>query len=227
MLKRQLCLSILLSLVTLAAQAKLPETGYASFYGRGFLGRHTASGERYNKDSFTAAHKSLPFGTRVRVVNLDNDKSVVVRINDRGPLKHGRVIDLSIAAAKAIGILSKGLAHVRLEAVDSDPVKDEGALVSPDGSVNPTDNTAVVTKKNSVQAGYVLQTGAFRQYANAENSKKQLLKKGYKTVNIVEEKKDSETVYRVEVGPYATLPETLRVKSALKKAQIDSLVLRK
>ena len=79
-------------------------SGLASWYGPGFHGRKTASGETFNAGALTAAHRSLPFGTRVRVVNKRNGRSVVVRINDRGPYGHGRVIDLSRAAARAIGI---------------------------------------------------------------------------------------------------------------------------
>jgi rare lipoprotein A len=84
----------------------------ASWYGPGFQGRKTASGERFNTHQFTAAHKSLPFGTRVKVVNVTTGRAVVVRINDRGPFVRGRVIDLSHAAAKAIGMT--GLARVAL-----------------------------------------------------------------------------------------------------------------
>ncbi len=76
----------------------------ASWYGPGFQGRRTASGERFNAHALTAAHKTLPFGTRVRVVNRQNGRSVVVRINDRGPHVRGRMIDLSRAAARAIGL---------------------------------------------------------------------------------------------------------------------------
>ena len=84
----------------------------ASWYGPGFHGRKTASGERFNTGALTAAHKTLPFGTRVRVVNVHTGRSVVVRINDRGPFIRGRVIDLSKAAARAIGM--DGVARVKL-----------------------------------------------------------------------------------------------------------------
>ncbi len=87
-------------------------SGRASWYGPGFHGRRTASGERFNTNALTAAHRSLPFGTRVRVVNRRTGRSVVVRINDRGPFAHGRVIDLSRAAAQSIGL--SGVAPVIL-----------------------------------------------------------------------------------------------------------------
>ena len=82
------------------------QTGYASWYGPGFQGRRTASGERFNSFSYTAAHRFLPLGCRVLVTNRDNGRSVVVRINDRGPYAGGRVIDLSYASARAIGMSS-------------------------------------------------------------------------------------------------------------------------
>lgn len=92
-------------------------TGKASWYGPGFHGRLTANGERYNQYALTAAHRSLPFGTRVRVTNMNNGRSVVVRINDRGPFIRGRVIDLSTAAASNIGMIHHGVVPVRVQVI--------------------------------------------------------------------------------------------------------------
>jgi len=94
--------------------------GMASWYGPGFHGRLTANGERYNQGQLTAAHRSLPFNTKVRVTNLRNGQSVVVRINDRGPFSRGRVIDLSAGAARSIGVFSSGVAPVQLEVLNTD-----------------------------------------------------------------------------------------------------------
>ena len=90
-------------------------TGWASWYGPGFHGRLTANGERFNQYELTAAHRTLPFGTTVRVTNVNNGRSVVVRINDRGPFTGGRIIDLSVAAADAIGMIGSGVAPVKVE----------------------------------------------------------------------------------------------------------------
>ncbi|WNG35346.1 septal ring lytic transglycosylase RlpA family protein [Archangium violaceum] len=90
------------------------EEGLASYYGPGFAGRPTASGEKFNPQHLTAAHKKLPFGSCLRVVNMENGRSVEVRVNDRGPFVKGRVVDVSTAAAKKLGMLDKGLARVRL-----------------------------------------------------------------------------------------------------------------
>lgn len=93
-------------------------SGVASFYGRRFHGRPTASGERFDMSDLTAAHKTLPFGTRVLVTNPSNGRSVIVRINDRGPYAHGRTIDLSRAAAEQIGLVGRGHGTVELALVD-------------------------------------------------------------------------------------------------------------
>jgi rare lipoprotein A len=90
------------------------QVGKASYYGREAHGEPTASGEKFNMNAVTAAHKTLPFGTRVRVTNRANNKSVVVRINDRGPFVAGRIIDLSYAAAKRIDMLAAGVADVEI-----------------------------------------------------------------------------------------------------------------
>ncbi len=92
--------------------------GHASWYGRKYHGRLTASGERYNMRAYTAAHKTLPFGTVVRVTNTVNSKSVDVKINDRGPFVKGRVIDLSQKSFEKIGNINKGVAPVKIEVID-------------------------------------------------------------------------------------------------------------
>ena len=94
-------------------------SGIASWYGPGFDGNRSASGEIYNQNAMTAAHRSLPFGTRVLVTNMNNGRSTVVRINDRGPYVRGRVIDLSAAAARVLGIMNTGIAPVKLQVLDN------------------------------------------------------------------------------------------------------------
>jgi len=93
------------------------QVGVASYYGRGHDGRRTASGERFDMSEMTAAHRTLPFGTRVRVTNLANGRTVVVRINDRGPFRKKRIIDVSYAAARELGMVGRGSARVRLRVV--------------------------------------------------------------------------------------------------------------
>jgi rare lipoprotein A len=126
------------------------EQGEASWYGPGFHGNRTASGEVYDMEAMTAAHRQLPFGTRVQVENLDNGRRTVVRINDRGPFAHGRIIDLSRAAAREVGMLGTGVAEVRLRVLEA-----------------PAPPTC-----SHVQAG------AFANRANAEDLARQIRRRG-------------------------------------------------
>lgn len=97
------------------AQLNLPQTGQASWYGAAHQGKPTASGEKFDQARFTAAHRTLPFGTKIKVTNLDNGKTVEVEVNDRGPYIDKRIIDLSQAAAKALGMKESGTTTVRIE----------------------------------------------------------------------------------------------------------------
>jgi rare lipoprotein A len=119
--------------LSLCACARLPrpsaagvETGVASWYGQEFNGRPTSSREVYDMNDLTAAHRTLPFGTYVMVTNLGNDRSVVVRINDRGPFAKGRIIDLSYAAARVVGLVGPGTARVRLDVLKGFQSPDPG-----------------------------------------------------------------------------------------------------
>ncbi len=127
------------------------ERGMASWYGPGFAGRLTANGEIFDPSQLTAAHKTLPFNTLVRVVNEDNGRSVVVRINDRGPFKPGRVIDLSRAGAEAVGMVGSGVARVRLEVLT---LPDGVVRVAASGGLRDFD---VVSRSHAVGTLFVLE----------------------------------------------------------------------
>ena len=123
-MKRLLGLCALFSLLAGCASGLInpngyDETGTASYYGARHHGKKTASGEPFNQNALTAAHRRLPFGTRVKVTNLDNNKSVVLRINDRGPHTRGRLIDVSRKAAGQLGMLGSGTARVRVQALSN------------------------------------------------------------------------------------------------------------
>lgn len=105
--------------MSFSTQVMAQEIGLASYYSSQFHGRKTANGELYNKDKYTAAHRTLAFGTIVRVTNLRNDKSVVVKITDRGPHRRSRIIDLSYIAAEDIGLIHHGVSKVKLEVIGS------------------------------------------------------------------------------------------------------------
>ena len=109
--------------------------GKASYYAKHFNGRRTASGERLHPDSMTCAHRNYPFGTRLKVTNVKTGKSIVVRVNDRGPFVKGRIIDLSYIAAKELGIISQGIATVTVEPYTDEvqiPLKDDRKLELPE-----------------------------------------------------------------------------------------------
>lgn len=95
--------------------AAFTQTGVASYYGSELHGRRTASGERFNKEALTAAHRTAPFGSRLKVTNLTNGRSVMVRVNDRGPFVRGRIVDVSAGAARQIGFHGRGITRVRVE----------------------------------------------------------------------------------------------------------------
>jgi len=149
------------------------QTGMASWYGAEFHGKKTSSREIYDMNDLTGAHNSLPLGTFVAVTNLDNGKSVVVRINDRGPFVKNRVIDLSYAAAKAIDLIGPGTAPVRIEAL---------ADISP----------PLHTLQFSVQAG------AFIQRANAEALRRELARQ-FADVYVSTFETDRQVYYRVRI----------------------------
>jgi len=153
------------------------ETGMASWYGPNFHGRPTSSREIYNMNDMTAAHPSLPFGTYVMVTNLDNQRTAVVRINDRGPFVEGRIIDLSYAAARVLGLVGPGTARVRLEVLKGYP----GAGRAP------------------AAGRWSVQVGAFAVQENAYALKRRLEAR-YEGVFIVTFQTPSRTYYRVRVG---------------------------
>jgi rare lipoprotein A len=149
-------------------------TGIASWYGHPYHGRHTSSGEVYNMHELTAAHRTLPFQTRVKVVNLENGREVIVRINDRGPFVEGRIIDLSFAAAQAIGMPSTAL--VRLEVLGS-------ALPGGPGP----------------QGYFGVQIGSFRDRRNAEMLAKSVERK-FNPVSMQRVEQPNGVFYRLIVG---------------------------
>lgn len=163
------------------------ERGIASWYGAKFHGRKTSNGERYSLYAMTAAHKSLPIPSYVRVTNVDNGRSTIVRVNDRGPFKHGRVIDLSYAAATKLGFADKGTAQVEVVAIDVRQHLDELAKAE-QAAANPALGDG---------DEHFLQAGAFRSYALALDLKEQLQHQLKQAVSI----KALGDWYRVHIGP--------------------------
>lgn len=161
------------------------EQGIASWYGREFHGRRTSNGEVYDMYALTAAHKTLPLPTTARVTSLTTGKSIVVRINDRGPFKKGRLIDLSYGAARELGFLSDGTAMVEVVALTDPSVVAGSASPAPPGSM------------------YV-QVGAFGQRQNAEQLQRTLRQQGFDEVVIRYDARAPEPLYRVRIGPVSS-----------------------
>lgn len=150
MRKNYFLLAILFfTVITVQAQKDFVQIGNASFYSDEFIGKYTASGEQYDHDKLTAAHLTLPFGTKVKVTNYENNKSVVVTVNDRGPFVQGRIIDLSKSAAETIGLTEKGLAKVRVEVIKG---KSGGETVAKQQNIQQEEPKPVKSSPAPVQA---------------------------------------------------------------------------
>ncbi|MDW8131601.1 MAG: septal ring lytic transglycosylase RlpA family protein [Bryobacterales bacterium] len=174
------------------------EIGVASWYGHPYHGRRAASGEIYDMEKFTAAHRTLPFGARVRVENLDNGRQVEVRINDRGPFVEGRIIDLSRAAARSLGMLGPGTARVRL------------VLVGLPGAPG--------------RDWFAVQTGAFRDRSNAERQRR-WLEDRYGEARIVPRDGDP-VLWRVLVGRTSTREAAEALAARLRAELGEAFVVR-
>ncbi|MFV1992816.1 MAG: septal ring lytic transglycosylase RlpA family protein, partial [Acidiferrobacterales bacterium] len=177
--------------------------GVASWYGKKFHGRRTSNGEKYNMYAMSAAHKTLPLPSYVRVRNLDNNRSVIVRVNDRGPFLHNRLIDLSYAAAYRLDIIRTGTGRVEVTAITSGqdyPVR---------ARTESTGNTG---------GRIYLQVGAFSSQENANNLSSSLQAKLDQTVFVQEGRIENGTIYRVRIGPMADLETGQALADSLRKS---------
>ncbi|MFN8007948.1 MAG: septal ring lytic transglycosylase RlpA family protein [Terriglobia bacterium] len=180
------------------SSSKLDETvGYASWYGDPYHGRRTSNGEIYNKNDLTAAHRTLPFDSIVKVNNLDNGKQVTVRINDRGPFVNDRIIDLSYAAARSIDMVGPGTAKVQLAVLKVVP--------------NPYP--------------IAIQVGSFRDKNNALQLEKQL-SRSFSPVQVEQYKGRDGKLFRVMVGRFKDEQEAAQTRTQLKKMNLNGLLVR-
>jgi rare lipoprotein A len=178
------------------------QTGIASWYGRDFHGKPTACGEIYDMNAMTAAHKILPMYTRLMVTNLENGKSVYVRINDRGPFVRSRIIDLSYAAATRLGMADQGVARVRIQSVGGVPGKIDGDL----------------------KGEFMIQVGSFSVPANATRLETELKRQGY-TVRLVPALIRGQTFWRVQVGRYPLLSRATAQLERWRERYPDAFVI--
>lgn len=174
------------------------ERGIASWYGEDFHGKPTSSGEIYNMYDLTAAHKLMPLGTVAKITNLENDQSVVVKINDRGPFVDGRIIDLSYSAAKEIGMAEKGLSRVEIR----------------------------VLKWGENLSDFTVQVGSFALEENALKLKAQLNRK-YKDVYIMTYESKDKQYYRVRVGSTKDIRKAERLAEMLSEEGFTYFITRK
>ena len=198
--------------VTLPQDEKKIQTGIASWYGPGFHGKRTANGEVYNQHALTAAHRTLPLGTRAVVTNVDTGESVKVRINDRGPYKYGRVIDLSYAAARRIGLWAAGIAPVQVKVLNPDRTLPPEKIIVPSayavllasstdaeeisslmGEVSRQQPDAYVSALSSGMLRYYqLRLGPFRSRREAAARAREFTKTGIQALIVAEDDRHAE-----------------------------------
>ncbi len=190
----------------LDSAAGFRQRGIASWYGPDFHGKRTSSGERYDMHAMTAAHKTLPIPVMVRVKNLDNGKTVVVKVNDRGPFVDDRIIDLSYAAAQKLDMIGPGTARVEITALDA----------SGKASKAPVRAIPLVQEPPVVPSEIYIQLGSFGNIDNARKLRNELRSRHEKPVIIRNVKTAAGSLYRVQLGP---LPDAVEATTAQQRLQ--------
>lgn len=187
----------------LPSSAGYDKRGVASWYGPGFYEDRTSTHEPYDMYAMSAAHKTLPLPCYVRVTNLENGRSVVVRVNDRGPFVANRIIDLSYTAAAKLDMLRKGTAMVEVRAID------------PTVPTVPTAPTAPAAPAAAPVTALFIQAGAFAVHANAEHLVSKLQREGYANAFVRGDEVAGRILYRVRIGPVASVEAYDRIVGAL------------
>lgn len=197
---------LILVLVTLGsfvqAQSDYKKVGWASFYHDKFEGRKTANGEKFRQKKMTCAHRTLPFGTMLRVTNLANNKTIEVRVNDRGPYSKGRIIDLTKAGAKALDFIKQGHTKVEIEVI-TDSTQADSALVTIGSFVPYT----LIDSADTTHKGYSVQVGAFTEKENLElmilRVKRELDRQMYLRIK----REEGVQTYILSIGLFAEQPD--------------------
>lgn len=199
------------------------EAGLASWYGTKFHGERTAIGEEYDLYGMTAAHKTLPLPSYVRVTNLDNQRSIIVRVNDRGPFHSDRIIDLSYAGAVKLGFAERGTARVKVEGID--PVawqqqNNPGQLAQAQPQV-----ASPAARSAALQGGLYLQLGAFSSDQAAEQLRSQAQGLVQTPVFVSPVRVDARTLHRVRLGPVDSHDEAQQLMERLRLANLGTPAL--
>lgn len=201
------------------------ERGIASWYGTKFHGNRTSSGESYDMYAMTAAHKTLPLPTYARVTNITNGRSVVVKINDRGPFHGNRVIDLSYSAAAKLGILGEGTGLVEVRALDPRQTDPGPQLIEvkrlPAAPAIPRTDIPTQTAAHTAPRLY-LQIGAFVNRQNAEQLRNKLSQVKIPDIQISEDHQNQRSVYRVRIGPLASVADADLMATSLERYGITN-----
>lgn len=210
---------LLLLLTTLSIQlsSQITEFGLASFYADKFNGRVTASGEIFDQDKLTAAHRTLPFGTTVKITNTANNKTVTVTINDRGPFVNDRVIDLSKKAAQILDFVNQGVAQVKIEVTDIPKSTTSQALPPTGGKNQPvpqSNNTTTISSATNngeyykiestsfIPQGFAIQIASYHEAANLLKLCNDISEKNRQQVFIQVAESNGNKLYRVLAGPF-------------------------
>jgi rare lipoprotein A len=206
-----------------ASKAQI-QTGKASFYADKFEGQPTASGEKYKHSKLTAAHKTLPFGTKVKVTNIANNESVEVTINDRGPYVDGRVIDLSKSAAEKLGYINNGLAEVKVEVINAGDGKGGGQIV-------PIDKVTVDEKEfydfeiNRLSPkGFGVQIGTYQELVNLMRLSDNLKSSYRKKVTVQVKVLNGIKYYSLILGQFSTRKKADTFLGQVKKKFPDAFI---
>lgn len=193
----------------LASSKGYVERGIASWYGRKFQGRRTSSGETYDMYGMTAAHKELPLPSYVQVTNLRNSRSVIVKVNDRGPFHENRLIDLSYTAAAKLGIIKTGTGLVEVRAIDPRNFHGKGHTMEV--------RSGGGGRHSDAATDFYIQVGAFSNLINAENLRMRLADLTLGMVHITEAVVKGTHVYRVRIGPISDVDVADRIVSELRR----------
>lgn len=218
------CCLLLVSLTFTQLCAAQSQSGKASFYADRFEGLPTASGEKYRHNKLTAAHKTLPFGTKVRVTNLANKKLVEVVINDRGPYADGRIIDLSRSAAEALGFIQQGLAEVTIEVLDAGDGK-QTVPVSPTDAV-PADEKEFYSMdvKRLRPGGFGVQIGTYQELINLMRLADNLKNSYKKKVTIQVKNVNGVKYYGLILGPFSSRDKADKFKASIQGKYPDAFI---
>ncbi|KUJ82471.1 septal ring lytic transglycosylase RlpA family lipoprotein [Microbulbifer flavimaris] len=197
------------------------DTGYASWYGTKFHGRRTANGEIYNMYAMSAAHKTLPLPSYAKVTNLDNGRSVIVRVNDRGPFVPGRIIDLSYTAAQKLGYIDKGVARVEVVALDPDTLPSATDTLVAEKDVTAREALAQDASFKLPSNTY-LQVGAFSDRSQANRVRGQVASVVDYPVSVSPVFNGAKTLYRVRIGPLAQQRSLVAARESVEQNRLGT-----